>query len=69
MLKFKDEQTYICEYTYTGCWTVGEEYKTEYDVMAGRYVIDDDFNNPWTDDDINLSSTSFKIKEESNETK
>lgn len=63
MLKFKEGQIYVCECSYTTYWTEGREYRTEYDFMAEQYVICDNFNNPYTASDINVSTLVFKLKE------
>lgn len=63
MLKFNVGQTYICTETKKLWWTEGKEYKV---VSRGGIVLclQDDDGDFYTQREINMNSTKFKLKEE-----
>lgn len=64
MLNFKEGQTYICEKSFTTNWIEGNEYKVVYEEISDEYVIYDEEGFMFFDWEINMSRTSFKLKEE-----
>lgn len=64
MLNLKEGQTYICTKSNRKWWTPGKEYNVFFEYRKQEFAIKDNQGTYWYQDEINMSITEFKLKEE-----